>query len=542
MYYKKIDLTKLSSKELINLELELKIHRSIKNSKIINFEKSFKKNTKLYHILENAKNGSLFFYINSKKGLNPYLSLKFFKSCCLAISHLHSQNILHRDIKPENILIDESFGIKICDFGWSVFLSDKKRLDEICGTIEYMPLEIFEFIKQSEKFDIWQLGVLLYEMIYGNPFFDCNDFYMMKNKLLNYDIFFDDKKNLEIERIFLCEGLNKRLTSDLKRSRGKNVNDFLRFILKKDYRKRPTIEEILRHEIWDGFDFERELSFGEKNEMRKNYFINSQFLKNRVIPDFIKKMDFEDLKNFSEISKNGNFGKNENILKNGKNLNFINLDNKSKRSFSNFVNKKKINEKIINKNFFGFEKKNQNFSNFKIEKQNNKFISSNFVKKNFVRKNFFLKNEKKIKSQNNSIEKKIPYNFKNYDNKNKNENYSVKKVYYKKRENSIFKNLSKNQNFVKIEKKNNLILKNEKFEKKKNNFFFETKKYIPSRINSNSFKNFKNQKNNFPKKKIIYLSPKNKIFENHRKSKRNFSLSKFSTKNVSFYDFDFKKK
>ena len=36
-----------------------------------------------------------------------------------AINYLHSANIIHRDIKPSNILISDTCGIKLCDFGLS---------------------------------------------------------------------------------------------------------------------------------------------------------------------------------------------------------------------------------------------------------------------------------------------------------------------------------------------------------------------------------------------------------------------------------------
>lgn len=55
---------------------------------------------------------------------------------------LHSLGIMHRDIKPENILLDGNFNVKICDFGASRREEDPYDVEDIFGTVEYMPPEI----------------------------------------------------------------------------------------------------------------------------------------------------------------------------------------------------------------------------------------------------------------------------------------------------------------------------------------------------------------------------------------------------------------
>lgn len=42
------------------------------------------------------------------------------------MKYLHSNGIVLRDLKPENVLISNDIKtIKICDFGWASFISDK---------------------------------------------------------------------------------------------------------------------------------------------------------------------------------------------------------------------------------------------------------------------------------------------------------------------------------------------------------------------------------------------------------------------------------
>lgn len=84
------------------------------------------------------------------------------------MDYLHKQNppIIHRDIKPENILFVQGH-LKIADFGWSN-LKDKVRTT-FCGTPEYLAPEMLMEKGHNEKLDVWTLGVLLYEILVGEP-------------------------------------------------------------------------------------------------------------------------------------------------------------------------------------------------------------------------------------------------------------------------------------------------------------------------------------------------------------------------------------
>ena len=94
-----------------------------------------------------------------------------------ALEYCHSRNVIHRDVKPENLLLTRSAPgapetLKLADFGWSVAQRRDSRRTTMCGTVEYLPPEIVNGQEYSFGFDMWTVGVLVYEMLVGrSPFF-----------------------------------------------------------------------------------------------------------------------------------------------------------------------------------------------------------------------------------------------------------------------------------------------------------------------------------------------------------------------------------
>jgi hypothetical protein len=89
-----------------------------------------------------------------------------------ALEHAHQRSIVHRDIKPENVLIPrgDDAATQLTDFGLQGQLLDESNLTragQIFGTPKYMAPEQVLGKAQSAAVDVFGLGVLLYEMLYG---------------------------------------------------------------------------------------------------------------------------------------------------------------------------------------------------------------------------------------------------------------------------------------------------------------------------------------------------------------------------------------
>jgi len=94
-------------------------------------------------------------------------SLSIFAQLVSAISYMHRTGVSHRDIKPDNILIHpETLLITIIDFG---FASTASLCSDHIGSPLYMSPEMLNEKSYDPKLaDIWSLGILFYQLIFGN--------------------------------------------------------------------------------------------------------------------------------------------------------------------------------------------------------------------------------------------------------------------------------------------------------------------------------------------------------------------------------------
>ena len=92
---------------------------------------------------------------------------------CDGMAVAHQQGIIHRDLKPANVLINDDGLLKIVDFGVAAAQQEGDtqltKTGYVIGSPKYMAPEQILGKKVDERADIYSLGVILYEMLTGEP-------------------------------------------------------------------------------------------------------------------------------------------------------------------------------------------------------------------------------------------------------------------------------------------------------------------------------------------------------------------------------------
>ena len=99
------------------------------------------------------------------------------------LKYAHGKGIIHRDLKPSNILLKNGIP-KISDWGLSKVTTESRSTTTSFTPLYAAPEQISrKFGSTDERTDIWQLGVLMYELVTGRVPFDGEDFVEIASKI-----------------------------------------------------------------------------------------------------------------------------------------------------------------------------------------------------------------------------------------------------------------------------------------------------------------------------------------------------------------------
>jgi serine/threonine protein kinase len=125
---------------------------------------------------------------------------------------IYRRKIIHRDLKPMNIFL-KGKELKIADFGFAAL---EEVVREPCtynvGSPLYMPPEALLHNRYSYKSDIWALGVIYYEMLFGRVPWNARTEKLLAQKIEDESIFLLLTQKLTKTSVrFLSWALNPRL-------------------------------------------------------------------------------------------------------------------------------------------------------------------------------------------------------------------------------------------------------------------------------------------------------------------------------------------
>ncbi len=156
---------------------ELRLAKYISSPYVVKFYEGSYNNDTQYLIMEYVEGKMLKDYIEEQGRLNVDEAVNFATQIAKGFAEIHAQNIIHRDLKTSNVMISTLGEVKIIDFG--IAISDDSvrytQTGRVIGSVHYMAPEIVNQEDATPQTDVYALGIMLFEMLIGEPPFKGKD-------------------------------------------------------------------------------------------------------------------------------------------------------------------------------------------------------------------------------------------------------------------------------------------------------------------------------------------------------------------------------
>lgn len=154
---------------LDTLLTEISVLRNSFHRNIVNYIDAFLYEGDLWMVMELMAGGALTSVVTAVVMTEAQIATVT-REILEGLAHLHARGIVHRDIKSDNILLSSDGSVKLTDFGFCAQLQpDRQNRTSMVGTPYWMAPEVIRRTAYGPKVDIWSLGILLIEMVDGEP-------------------------------------------------------------------------------------------------------------------------------------------------------------------------------------------------------------------------------------------------------------------------------------------------------------------------------------------------------------------------------------
>ena len=258
-----------------SIKREFTLMKNLNHQNIIKLHEVFFDNDErnIYLVIDYFPRGDFAKFLNGK-ALKEKYAKKYMRQLVEGLKYLYEKQILHRDLKPQNILVSEEGNLVITDFGFARYTDNEHMLNTLCGSPMYMAPEIMLKKRYNNKSDLWSVGVIFYEVLFGTTPYKA--------------------KNM----IDLMTGIKRKAVSLPKNNLSSECRDLLVNLLRRDPNRRISWEALFNHEwflkdeILDAENALMDISFSRPLPMvnsRKlygsNQFKSTQLFKHRSIRD-----------------------------------------------------------------------------------------------------------------------------------------------------------------------------------------------------------------------------------------------------------------
>uniref|UniRef100_H3CWX1 Protein kinase C n=1 Tax=Tetraodon nigroviridis TaxID=99883 RepID=H3CWX1_TETNG len=175
----------------------------------------FQTKDRLFFVMEYVNGGDLMFQIQRSRKFDEARSRFYAAEVTSALMFLHRHGVIYRDLKLDNILLDADGHCKLADFGMcKEGILNGITTTTFCGTPDYIAPEILQELDYGPSVDWWALGVLMYEMMAGQPPFEADNEDDLFESILHDDVLYPvwlSKEAVSILKAFMTKSPNKRL-------------------------------------------------------------------------------------------------------------------------------------------------------------------------------------------------------------------------------------------------------------------------------------------------------------------------------------------
>ena len=202
----------------------------------------------------------------------------------LALYSLHEKEIMHKNIKIENIYIFNDKLVKIKNV-YLVRISEQKKNE--FNSLIYMPPEMFSFQEYTCYTDIWDLGIVLYELVMLEKPFQGINSDELKNNIINEkympfpeDVDFRLKRLLELTLAFINHRASAARLLELKFIREKIDYLYKHKIIKDDELYKKISSLPIRENDYK-FSFEKKIYSSNRLSQKLNNQVINKFKNNQ---------------------------------------------------------------------------------------------------------------------------------------------------------------------------------------------------------------------------------------------------------------------
>lgn len=182
-----VEKNKLSPSGVENIITEIRMLKMLHHKNIVQMKEFQWDDRYIYIVMEYCDGGDLSRFIRKRHKLPESVCKKFMQQLAMALKFLRSHNICHLDLKPQNLLLvtGPQLTLKIGDFGFAQFLSNEAYQSSLRGSPLYMAPEMLVKRHYDAKVDLWSVGVIAYECLFGKAPYSSSSFKELQEKILS---------------------------------------------------------------------------------------------------------------------------------------------------------------------------------------------------------------------------------------------------------------------------------------------------------------------------------------------------------------------